>query len=724
MRRSLTARMFAGGGLAAGVVACAFVALLAGLSDVRGSTDAARAAERRAAAAAEEAAVLKARSGPAATDAARRLRAVAASERRAAARADARADRGWRTLHAAGIAALFASTALIIVFAAYLAGAVVAPLRRLSTAAARLAAGDLASRVAVSGPTEVATLAAGFNDMAATLERTLADLRAGDERFRAVLDANLDALLVLDPVRDADGATRDFAFAHANRPAETFFGRPAADLIGRRLGAVAPGLAALGVIERYATVAATRQTIEEELETPGDDGAVRWLYQHIAPLGDGVTVALRDVTGRKRTEQELARVASDIATVAEVGHTLPNTANAAVARAEICRAARTVADGAVALLLEPDGDGGLVTTAEAGAAGALPAPRLDDPESVAARVFATQEPAYAADLASAPAVAERELGGALGDGSALWQPVVRNGLSVGVLVVAWAADAPRLSDRAATILALFTNEAAVAIERADFLAQLEELNRRLALQVEALRVSDQLKSDFVSSVSHELRTPLTAILGYLSILTEGAVEGEEQQEFLGIIDANARRLLSLINDLLTLAGLESGRMIMRAEPVDLREVVAEHARDHDPALRGKRLRLALDLPAAPVGVRVDRERFGQVLANLLSNAVKFTPESGLVTVQVSANDGSASVSVRDTGIGIPADEADRLFDRFFRARNATDRAIPGTGLGLAISKAIVDAHRGDIAVDTALERGTAVTVTLPRVAPEAPALAA
>jgi signal transduction histidine kinase len=304
---------------------------------------------------------------------------------------------------------------------------------------------------------------------------------------------------------------------------------------------------------------------------------------------------------------------------------------------------------------------------------------------------------------------------ATGAVSGLWQPVVGDGAPVGVLIVAWETRLRQLSDRAAAVVGLFAAEAAVAIERADLMSRLEGLNRMLAVQLEALRVSDQLKSDFVSSVSHELRTPLASILGYLDVLMEGEL-GElapEQREFLEVVDANARRLLNLINDLLTLSGIESGRMLLRPEAVDMRGLIERHVADQEQSLRAKGQMLEIDLPYEPVVVELDPERIGQVVANVMANAIKFTPEGGTVDVRLRRDGRTAELTVTDSGIGIPEEDMDRLFQRFFRARNATDSAIPGTGLGLAICRGIVDAHGGDIEVESGPNQGTKITVLLP-----------
>ena len=406
--------------------------------------------------------------------------------------------------------------------------------------------------------------------------------------------------------------------------------------------------------------------------------------------------------------------ATDLEAVVEVARRLPRSTDAQAARDAVCAAVLEVCDGMLAVLMEPDGEGHLVSTAVAGADIAPMRVSMDDSGSATVEAFRTLEPFFVADLGGHPNVSQR-LVHATGAVSALWQPVVGDGAPVGVLVVAWQRTFARLSDRAAAVVGLFAAEAAVALERADLLARLETLNRMLAVQVEALRVSDQLKSDFVSSVSHELRTPLASILGYLDVLLEGEL-GEmapEQTEFVRIVDENARRLLSLINDLLTLSGIEGGRMLLRPEPADLRPLIERHVLDLQAAASEKGLDLSVLLPPDGLVVEADAERIGQVVTNLVANAVKFTEPGGEVRVELRGEGDRAVLIVADTGIGIPAEDGDRLFQRFFRARNATDAAIPGTGLGLAICKGIVNAHGGEIAVESEAGKGTTLRVLLP-----------
>ena len=465
----------------------------------------------------------------------------------------------------------------------------------------------------------------------------------------------------------------------------------------------------------YQVVGTTRSGQERYLEAAGRTISYAG--------GPARMIALRDATERHLAEEQVGvlafQYAADLTAVSEVARRLPRAAGAAGAREAICRAALDVCDGMLAVLMEPDGDGCLVSTAVAGAEAATMRVPIDAGESATARVFLTGEPFFVADLAGERGLSRRVVD-ATGAVSALWQPVLRDGEPVGVLLVAWDRALAHLSDRAAAVVGLFAAEAAVAVERADVLAQLDTLNVQLARQVEALRLSDQVKSDFVSSVSHELRTPLASILGYLEILEEGAAGDltEPQREFLGIIDINARRLLTLIEDLLTLSGLESGRMRIRLEAVDLAELVRVGVQAQALAVAARGHTLELDVPDAPVIATVDRDRYAQVVANLLANAIKFTPDGGHVHVRLVEAGGSVALTVTDSGIGIAPEDMGRLFERFFRAHSAIEEAIPGSGLGLAISKGIAEAHGGELTAESAVDAGSAFTIRIPTSPPE------
>jgi PAS domain S-box-containing protein len=232
--------------------------------------------------------------------------------------------------------------------------------------------------------------------------------------------------------------------------------------------------------------------------------------------------------------------------------------------------------------------------------------------------------------------------------------------------------------------------------------------------VTAERDAERLKDEFVGLVSHELRTPLTSIIGYTELLAETEAERltEQGQRFVEIIDRNSRRELDLVGDLLMLTKISAGTFAIERSTADISEIAraAYEAATPEAAKAGIELRLAGN--GAPV-IEGDPDRLAQVAENLVSNALKFTPAGGTVTIATGEHDGSAVLEVADTGIGIAEEASPRLFDRMYRAVEAERRQIQGTGLGLTIVKAIVDAHRGRIVVDSEPGRGAVFRVELP-----------
>ena len=244
-------------------------------------------------------------------------------------------------------------------------------------------------------------------------------------------------------------------------------------------------------------------------------------------------------------------------------------------------------------------------------------------------------------------------------------------------------------------------------------AEAETVQRLLAEQNERLRELDRLKDEFVSLVSHELRTPLTSIRGYIELLLEDLDPSEtDRRRYLEIIERNSHRLLDLVSDLLFLAQVEAGKLAIERAPLNLGKVVQECIETSSPVADARGIELTAHLGHVPT-LQGDRARLAQMLDNLVSNALKFTPKGGRVAVRLQADDGTAVLAVKDTGLGIPADEQGRLFERFFRSSTATETAIPGTGLGLTITKAIVERHGGRIEFESTEGVGTTFRVSLP-----------
>jgi signal transduction histidine kinase len=246
-------------------------------------------------------------------------------------------------------------------------------------------------------------------------------------------------------------------------------------------------------------------------------------------------------------------------------------------------------------------------------------------------------------------------------------------------------------------------------------SEAEFARKLLAEQNERLREADRLKDEFVALISHDLRTPLTSIMGYLELAMDDDALGDEPRSYLEVVQRNSDRLLRLVNDLLFVARLEAGELDLHSSEVDLGACVRQAVEEARPRAQAKGIELGCEVQSVPE-IRADRGRMFQLLDNLISNAIKFTPEEGRVEVRLVQRDSRIRIEVSDTGIGIAQDEVGRLFERFFRASTATERHIPGTGLGLYIAGAIVQAHGGEIDVQSEPGRGTTFCVQFPLVA--------
>ncbi|HEV2129021.1 MAG TPA: ATP-binding protein [Thermomicrobiales bacterium] len=240
----------------------------------------------------------------------------------------------------------------------------------------------------------------------------------------------------------------------------------------------------------------------------------------------------------------------------------------------------------------------------------------------------------------------------------------------------------------------------------------EQLGLVVLRDITELRRLEGVRRDFVANVSHELRTPLTSIRALVETLQGGAVDDQElKQEFLERIIREVDRLTALVEDLMDLARLEAGRTPLNPEPAPATEVLhAAGERLREQVARAQ-LRLEYDLSESLPEVLVDRRRIEQVVLNLVHNAIKFTPAGGNITIAGRTQGDMVVVEVRDTGVGIPKEEQERLFERFYKSDKA--RRTEGSGLGLAIAKHIVETHGGDIAVESEVGEGAIFRFTLP-----------
>jgi signal transduction histidine kinase/CheY-like chemotaxis protein len=274
------------------------------------------------------------------------------------------------------------------------------------------------------------------------------------------------------------------------------------------------------------------------------------------------------------------------------------------------------------------------------------------------------------------------------------------------------------------LMATIATQVAISLDNASAYQQIEELNVGLEAKVRErtaeLEQADRIRSRFLSHVSHELKTPLTSIKGFLQNLLDGLTGpvNDKQQRYLSRMLDNSDRLIRMIDDLLDQTRIQTGRLDLVLADVDLGQCVADAIEQLRPLAQVKRHRLDVRYPSAPLIVRGDRDRLIQIAINLVQNAIKFTPDEGHIVVMVEEKDQAlASVSVRDSGPGIPPEFIDKIFDPFFKIKE-TRRGSKGLGLGLSIVRTLVELHGGTIEARSTFGHGTELYFTIP-IAPPA-----
>jgi two-component system sensor histidine kinase BaeS len=227
-----------------------------------------------------------------------------------------------------------------------------------------------------------------------------------------------------------------------------------------------------------------------------------------------------------------------------------------------------------------------------------------------------------------------------------------------------------------------------------------------------LQEQEALRRRLTADVAHELRTPLAALQSHLEALIDGVWQADPAR--LAGLHEEVLRINRLVQDLESLAREESGAIAIHARQTDLASLVRAVVAHHEPQFRAKGVVLSAEAPGGGVTAEVDPDKLSQAIFNLLSNALEFTPAGGRVEVRVAQASGSAEISVRDTGIGIAAEDLPRVFERLYRADPSRSRSTGGAGIGLAITRAIVEAHAGTIRAESEPGKGSVFTINLPR----------
>jgi len=283
--------------------------------------------------------------------------------------------------------------------------------------------------------------------------------------------------------------------------------------------------------------------------------------------------------------------------------------------------------------------------------------------------------------------------------------VFHRGQHIGSLVMVNFRDSQAFSESDRRLVQAIADYVAIAIERSQLMAEAEEAR--------ALHEADRLRSQIISSVSHELRTPLTLIKGYTTSLLrqDASWEEETQREFLQIIDEKTDELRDLIDKLLQSAKLEAGALRLEKEPVLIPRLAQKVVDELAPRAKNHKFTLKF-APSFPV-VEADIRCLEQVLRNLTENAVKYSPKGGEVVIAGETRDGKVIVSVSDEGVGIPPEHRDKVFERFYRVDSMATHSTPGSGLGLSITKGHVEAHGGEVWLESTVGKGSKFYFSLP-----------
>lgn len=297
-------------------------------------------------------------------------------------------------------------------------------------------------------------------------------------------------------------------------------------------------------------------------------------------------------------------------------------------------------------------------------------------------------------------------------------PVIVKEKSIGVLIFSMVKDEEEVSDDEKDLIRGFTDIVGLAVQNAQLYSSLEDTTKDLQAANVKLQQVDKLKDEFVSLASHELRTPMTVIKSYLWMILEKEKPKltDKQKQYLDRAYISTERLIKLVNDMLNVSRIESGRLTLDIKPVDIIELANTVYAEMMPKAQEQGIKLEFDKPKdALPKVQADKDRIEQVLINLIGNSLKFTPRDGKITISLSLKDSDVMVSVSDTGKGLKKEDLPKLFQKFgmldsdYLKKNISQ----GTGLGLYISKSIIELHKGKIWVESEGEgKGATFTFSL------------
>jgi PAS domain S-box-containing protein len=527
----------------------------------------------------------------------------------------------------------------------------------------------------------------------------------------AIVDSSDDAIIS----KDLDGIVTSW-----NRAAERMFGWTAADMIGQSIRKIIPKERLYEEDNVLASIRRGEQVDHFETERVHRDGAPVYISLTVSPIRDaggrvvGASKIARDISEARRARQMLERArkrdaflaeaTSALASSLDYHETLKIVANIAVPE---------IADWCAIDVLNDDGAFTRAAMAHVNAEKVKLAEtvrdRYEDPKSSTSpqSVIRTRKPVFLQTITddmlvqSARGDAERlELTRALGLVSLVIVPMVSHDRVLGTVTLATAESGMHYAEEELRLAEEIAARTALSIENAQAYEQLETANR--------------LKEEFLATLSHELRTPLNAVTGYARMLKSGAISKEKTPHALDVMDRNAASLTQIVEDVLDVSRMISGKSRLEVEPLDLEKLVRNAIASVMPAIDAKNIQIKTAFDSSLGQVLADPDRLQQVIWNLLTNAMKFTPRGGHIRVGLEQDDSHVDVVVSDSGIGIRSDFLPHIFERFRQAEAGPTRRHGGLGLGLAIARHLVEMHGGAITARSEGEgKGAEFRVTLP-----------
>ncbi len=434
------------------------------------------------------------------------------------------------------------------------------------------------------------------------------------------------------------------------------------------------------------------------------------LKQKLSRLTPAIKRALHEAENwreRKRTEEEMLQLSQELLILNDIAITLSRSAHSeTLMQATLDKIVAIIpAEAGWIYLLDPgQPDQRLTLAAQWGLAQTmLKAAAISPVAGLMGQVLQEGRPVVAAQVSAAGCLGVEEPAGVIRSGCALI-PLKSHDRTVGVLGI-FNTSPHELTSREVSLLSAIGHQVGVVVENVQLTKE--------AAAVTLLREVDRLRSELIANVSHELRTPLGLIKIFATSLRRknANFDPDTRDKFLQGIEEETTRLEEIVDNLLDLGRIEHERLGLNRRPADLVELARKTITALEPQLGAHRIEV--DFPSGSLVAEVDPKRLEQVLRNLLSNAIKYSPLGSVIKVQGKREPGEVYLSVQDEGIGIPAEEQARIFERFYRVDNAMTRRTRGAGLGLAVCQGIVEAHGGQMGVKSSPDCGSTFWITLP-----------